>query len=186
MRQRMHTRQPFTVIFSTKGTMNMQDERQTRRRYSDEDVAMTLALLKSNDGNVMATATQTGIPEGTIRYWAESREPSIGANRIRELRAKNGLADAFDEVAWLCVGAITREKLEKANLKDVVISSAIATEKRQLLRGEPTTITLQTEAKATIAKIMEATGISEQRAREIVADQLGISVDELVTSDEVM
>ncbi len=164
----------------------MSDERRERRRYSTEDIAMALVMLRANGFNMKATAAQLDIPENTLRYWSEQATPAISPEDLRELRAKKtaGLADAFDRIAWACIESITKEKLDKANLKDSVIASAIATEKRQLLRGEPTQITLQTEAKATIAKIMEATGISEQRAREIVAEQLGVSEDELMHFDE--
>ena len=38
---------------------------------------------------------------------------------------------------------LTDEKIDKAKLRDVMISAAVAADKRQLLRGEPTVITAE-------------------------------------------
>ncbi len=151
------------------------EQRRERRRYSTEDIATALVMLRANDFNMKATAAQLDIPEGTLRYWSEQATPAISPEDLRELRAKKtaGLADAFDRIAWACIESITKEKLDKANLKDSVIASAIATEKRQLLRGEPTAINVAVEVERTVKAIMEQTNLPEVRVREIIAAQMG-------------
>ncbi len=162
------------------------DERQTRRRYSDEEIAEALTVLQVNDGNVRSTSAQLGIPASTLQYWQEGKTPAISADKIRELRTKNsaGLAEAFELLAWRCLESITKRKLDAASLKDTTIAAAISTDKRQLLRGEPTHIHAHDEAKKTVDRIVRETGITPERAREIVAEQLGISQDELMHFDE--
>lgn len=168
--------------------MSEQDERRSRRQYSDQDIAEALTVLQANEGNISRTARQLDVPEATLRYWNEVKAVAIGADRIRELRARKteGLAEAFHDLAWECIGSVTKEKLDRASLKDTSIAAAVATDKARLLKGEPTQLHAAVEARKTVAAIVARTGLSEKRAREIVAAQLGISVEELLTSDDVM
>lgn len=46
-----------------------------RSSYSDEDKASVLAVLAANNGNIKRTARETGIAEGTVRYWAKKAAP---------------------------------------------------------------------------------------------------------------
>ena len=111
--------------------------RRKPRRYSDEDRANALAALAANGGNVNRTAEQLGIPEATVRAWANGdRHPE--ASQACEQK-KPALADQFQALAEKLVG-IAAEKADKLNAKDAVIAAGVAVDKARLLRGEPTQI----------------------------------------------
>lgn len=44
-----------------------------RSTYSDEDKAAVLAVLAANGGNAKRTSRETGVPLGTLRYWAKGK-----------------------------------------------------------------------------------------------------------------
>ena len=47
-----------------------------RSTYSDEDKGAVLAVLAANGGNIKRTSRETGVAEGTLRYWIKKAPPS--------------------------------------------------------------------------------------------------------------
>lgn len=113
--------------------------RKKGRRYSPEQRAQVLAVLKASGGKVKPTSRETGVPPQTIRAWRDAPDQYAPA----EIRAKaeRDLATEVDEVRWLY--------LERAREVGAIRSTSgfyavqafqKLTEAHQLLRGEPTAI----------------------------------------------
>lgn len=115
----------------------------TKRQYSDNDKALALATLDSNEGDTRKTAKVLKIPESTLRDWAENRGICPEVTEIREVK-KQELAEKLEEVAH----ALTDNILLRAQsdfsvlvpLKDFAVTLGIAIDKMQILKGEPTSI----------------------------------------------
>ncbi len=110
-----------------------------RRRYSDEDRAFAIAALASNGGNVWRTSQHLGIPDTTLRQWANGlRHPEAV---LMSEEKKSSLAERFDEFASRVLRLTTDEDIKAATLKDRFTAAGIAVDKARLLKGEPTEIT---------------------------------------------
>lgn len=113
-----------------------------KRKYSAEDRAHSLAVLQSNNGNVLKTARETGIPRDTLREWDKNRRgvtPEVMA--IQQLKAGT-LAEKFERVAHLCADRLSDpETIDKASPLDLAKIGGISVDKAQLLTGQPTSIT---------------------------------------------
>lgn len=115
--------------------------------YSEKRIAETLAVLKANGGNVSRTSRETGVPRGTLRGWRDASAADAGrqaaiADQTEEQKERLGdVLEGFIRRVF-SVG-ITDEKLKAADVKDLVLAAAVAVDKMQLLRGEPTDINEQ-------------------------------------------
>ena len=80
-------------------------------KYPPERKAEALALLDSCGGNMSQAARLFGVPRTTLHDW-QSEAHGINDD-VRHLRQeKRGvLADAFEEIAWRCLEAMTPEKI---------------------------------------------------------------------------
>ena len=110
-----------------------------QRHYSDEQKATALAVLASNGGNVDRTARELGMPRKTLDRWAKGGVHPDVARSGQEKRRP--LAELFEDIARRSLGYVTDEKLKTADPQKLVTIAAIATDKAQLLRGQPTSIT---------------------------------------------
>lgn len=149
-----------------------------KKQYSDSEKATALALLDANGGNVSGTARQLGIPAKTLENWAKHKGVGPDVANIGEVK-KRALADKLEDLAHQIIDSAPG-KIEKAGLKDSLIAFGTAVDKMQLLRGKPTAIIAES-ARATVRDIIEQTGLTEERARQIVAAEFGISEQELVS-----
>ena len=110
----------------------------TRRRYTDEDRVRVLAVLKSNAGNLSGTSRETGVPINTIRRWRDEFNPEL--TDLRQ-EAEESLATLWERVARAYLGhAMTEKVIEDSSGNTAVSIAATATEKKQLLTGQPTEI----------------------------------------------
>ncbi len=116
----------------------MSDEKQgqERRSYSEQDRADALTALALNDGNVLRTARQLGIADSTLRRFIEAAEdrPSL---RVMRDRKKSDLAAKWEALANKAVDR-ARELVDNASFRDASWTAAVATDKVQLLKGQPT------------------------------------------------
>lgn len=108
------------------------------RDYSPEFKAETLAILKSNDNNILRTANECGIAETTLRSWIESED------RYHEIRDRKpiDLASRIESNAYKLADSIAVHDLENATLQAKATAMGIMVDKMQILRGLPTDITL--------------------------------------------
>lgn len=110
------------------------------KRYSVEERAQALAVLQANGGNLKRTERDTGIPRKTLAGWRDGNNKDHAAV-VEQLPAKcEDLASKLDEIAHKIVFVIP-EKIEEAKLKDLTYSLGVIIDKRNLLRGQATSIT---------------------------------------------
>lgn len=120
-----------------------------QRHYSDEDRAAALAVLASNGGNMTRSAREAGVPEATLRRWAAAPERAAPAALQGQKRAD--LADVFGDIVHRSLGLAgdalayleampdaERGKAALERLADLNRLAGTGVDKRQLLRGEPT------------------------------------------------
>ena len=108
--------------------------------HQEQVKANALALLAANDGNVLATAKQLGLPRGTVQNWAKGRVPLNDDVIQKSEKAKRELADQFEELARASVQKglmiARRQKDSQTSLSMAATAAGIATDKMLLLRGE--------------------------------------------------
>jgi transposase-like protein len=131
----------------------------TRRKYSDTQKANALAVLSANRGNVLRTSRELRIPERTLNDWSHLAENAMNPNskrpvspdyalEIAQLREGKAapLSDLFECAARKYLAHATNDEVVQATRgRDAVFSAAIATDKMQLLRNLPTSITEMVE-----------------------------------------
>lgn len=122
-----------------------------KKRGTDEKLRAAMAYLIT--GNSIDAGKVSGIPDRTIREWTE--EP-WWADLIAEARkAKNDELDAaFTVIMDLAVGEVKDRMVngdeivqkdgtktrKKVSARDATLVAAVLTDKRAILRGEPTRI----------------------------------------------
>lgn len=122
-----------------------------RTHYSDQ-LKMEVVCSYAVCGNARRVAEIHGIPEGTVRAWKTTEWWNEVTARIRQEedeeldtkltkllnKAVEGVNDRLEEGDWL-YDAKKGELLRKPiNAKDLAIITAITVDKRELLRGKPT------------------------------------------------
>jgi transposase-like protein len=109
--------------------------RKKGRRYTDEQRAQVLAVLKANGGKIKPTSRETGVPAVTIRGWRDNPENAAPAD-VRS-SAERDLAAEIDEVRWLYLDQ-ARKSVRQERGSFAVSSFVKLTEAHQLLTGGPT------------------------------------------------
>jgi hypothetical protein len=111
----------------------------TRREYSDADKAIVLAALAANDGNVSKTAKQFSLPNSTVKMWADGKnQHPIVAELCEDKKAE--IVELIDEAVREMIHASKGKPAETA-LQPLWTSIGIGLDKKQLLAGQPTSIT---------------------------------------------
>lgn len=104
--------------------------------WSDDERASIMAVLDSNGGDVAKTSRETGVPYFTIYTWKKGER--CGEAYALRNEKKGDLANACEELAWLCASLIPR-KVHDAPLNHLSSTFGVMVEKMKLLRGEYTT-----------------------------------------------
>jgi transposase-like protein len=111
-----------------------------RRRYDDKFRASAVVMLEATgypevEGGLTQTAKHLGIPLNTLKGWftAERNPPPA---KLRNQK-KQDLVIELENVAHLLVKAMPG-KIDEASLQQIATSMAIAIDKMQLLKGQPT------------------------------------------------
>ncbi|SRR5713101_2642305 len=109
---------------------------QSYRDYPVELKAAVIAAIEQNGGNVLATSKLFNLPPDTVRYWWAN------SDRFREIQVTSSicLADKLENVAHSYVDSLASHDLSIVTARDKASVAAIAIDKMQLLRGEPTSI----------------------------------------------
>ncbi len=113
----------------------LEQPQSTHASYSSEYKARALAIVDSHYGNIQRAANDLGIRPETLRYWVVNKE------RFREVHAQKQaeLADECEADARYYF-ALARDKAPDAPYNQLMTGAAIAVDKMQLLRGQPTSI----------------------------------------------
>jgi hypothetical protein len=142
--------------------------------HSDRQKAGVLLTLKTNRGSVKKTSRQTGIAERTIADWRDG----YGINDdVRQMVKEKSLilADELEAIAFMCVGVIP-QKLETADLRDVVGAMSQSIDKSLLLRGQPTEIIRNTTDEELRIKYNEVVdrlfGNAQKRGEKITREEI--------------
>lgn len=111
-----------------------------RKHYTEEKIAHSLAVLRSNGGNLKRTSDQTGVTRSTLRAWQsgqlpEQMDPEVIKDTQDAISRK--IVEQFADIATLSLEA-AKAKIPEASYRDLLIGAGIATEKRELLGGRPT------------------------------------------------
>jgi transposase-like protein len=115
--------------------------KRAQRRYDAEFRAHALVLLKANNDNVFATAKQLDIPRLTLREWAKNGRGITPEVLAAQHTKETDMAKRYGEAASLYLTHATDPLTISATTGlDAMKSSAIATDKQQLLLGNPTSI----------------------------------------------
>jgi transposase-like protein len=104
-----------------------------RRRYTDDDRSSALAKLAENGGDVNRTARDLGIPETTLRQWANGSRHSE-ALQMSEGK-KTELADRYEQLTFKALDQ-AEKGIDKLGGRDASVVAGIFTDKMMLLRGE--------------------------------------------------
>jgi hypothetical protein len=141
------------------------------RQYSPDEIGQALALVDYYGGNISRAANELGYPWSTVKYWLANAEslPSAAVS-VRE-RKRSEFAQVSDDLADWIAGSITQADIDRAPLRDKVVSYGILRDKSAQDRGEATSI-------------VEHRGESAQQALERLYD-LARAKNPSVTRDEV-
>jgi len=155
---------------STNGNGNGDNKRGKYREYSTEDRLAALAALEANKGNAYKTAQLLDIPIQTLNSW---KQDALSADSVEVRQHKKSLADKFEDLAHKLVDvAPDFINADKTTLSMVATAAGIATDKAQLLRGQPTQIIDDpARVSAAVARVMERLGVDRAVAEEAVLAQ---------------
>lgn len=180
------------------GKPRHRDLPQNRKRgwYSDA-LKMKVACTYALTGNSRRTSEMTKVPEGTIRAWKSTEWWHEIMSRIREeqneeldakltklvdkaLDAVNDRLENGDYVYNAKTGSLSRKPV---SMKDLAIVTAITVDKRQLLRGEPTSRVEKVSENEKLSRLQqEFRKFSE--AKEITSQAVEIE-EELAEEEEL-
>jgi hypothetical protein len=125
--------------------------------YSDADKAKALIYLDLCDGDFDKASSELGIPDSSLRTWAEGKSQSADVPKLRA-NGRMQLAAILEDIAFKALHLVPG-KLEKASAESLIRIADMATNKLLLLQGQPTQITEQRmpqeEALARVAALVE-------------------------------
>lgn len=111
---------------------------ETYRDYPPELKASIITAIENNGGNVRQTAQLFGIPTDTVYYWWKN------SDRFREIQVPSTftLADKLESIAHQQADSIAAHDLSIVAIADKARVLAVTIDKMQLLRGQPTSISV--------------------------------------------
>lgn len=152
-----------------------------KRKYDAAFRAEALALLKANGDNVYATAEQLNMPRLTLREWAKNGRGVTPEVLAIQQTKETDMVGVYSQIET----AYGRHALDPLTIAatsgiDAVKASAIATDKKQLLLGNPTSIhgsvMSEDERRLRVAELL-----AKIDARSRAVDQSPLQVSETST-----
>lgn len=139
-----------------------------RASYSDKE-KMNAACSFAVCGNSRRVAEITGVPEGTIRAWKttewwEEIQSRIIKEQDEELdtkltklvdKAVAEVNDRLEDGDYVYNSKLDKLIRKPINAKDLAVVAAITVDKRQLLRGQPTSRTENISQESTLKKLAD-------------------------------
>jgi transposase-like protein len=145
----------------------------SRRTYSDKQIAEALALLKGCGGNLSRASNEAGVPRKTLERWSKCSS-RVNAPEVAEGMAElcqqsaTSIADRLEDLIGKILD-VAPGKLPEASFGQSMTGLGIATDKMQLLRDKPTSITgndAQVRDKAVELYLKAYPGATPEQARE--------------------
>ena len=140
----------------------------TNARHTDSDRAAALAATVLSPDSANRAAAIAGVPRGSLDEWQRGRGivPSVLVAGIQEgQKAGKRLAKLWEDVANDALRLIDARRLEKSSAAALATIAGIATDKRQMLLGEPSAVQ-QIQVQAQVADPMSRRLILEIERRE--------------------
>lgn len=141
-----------TTIASRRKSEPVKGKVQGRRTHFTEKEKLNAVCVYAVTGNARRTAEITKIPEGTIRSWKTTEWWSEASSRVR-IEEDEEISSSLTQIVNKAVAAVN-DRIENGDYiydtkrgeirrkpmgaKDLAIVTAISIDKRQLLRGQPT------------------------------------------------
>lgn len=121
------------------------------RRYTDEQIADALAVLKAHGGNIARAADAIGCSRATLKRWAAGKGWAQG-DAIEKLApaAEMRAADLWDKMMRQCLSKAF-ERVDEATFAQLITAAGVSADKLSLLTGKPT------GNNAVIVRIVEGT-----------------------------
>jgi hypothetical protein len=118
-----------------------------KRIYSDKERAVALAFLESTNGDVSKAAKLANVPRITLWNWSKGLVARVDDSMIgqEKAEAKRELSEIIDERVREYLEAATGAVVEEATLPQLWTGIGIGIDKKQLLTGQPTSITKRIE-----------------------------------------
>ena len=106
-----------------------------KKSYTDAERANALAVLQSNDGNVLRTSKATGIPRTTLITWSGDVERQTRMPEVE--RARFDLADVIERELQNIFEAMATKRAD-ASYRELATAAGILIDKLRLLTGKAT------------------------------------------------
>ena len=106
-----------------------------KRTYSERDRAAVYVALQINDGNVLRSSRETGVPEQTVREWKKKFETDPPDLETTEAAASDFVEKAEEVRDLLLSEYLKALKAGKINPDKMPIHIGIFTDKVNLLKG---------------------------------------------------
>lgn len=161
---------------------------QTRVGYYPEEVRVKAATLYAVTGNASAVGELTDVPAATVRAWTREEWFKVLLDEIRaendqliDVKTTEIVHSALDQIGdrikngdhvVLRNGEVIRKPV---GAKDLSLVTAINIDKRQLLRGKPTSRSEQVNTKTTDEKLAELARSFKQIANKVPPKELEIT-----------
>jgi len=167
-----------------------------RNRYSDTK-KMEVVCCFAVCGNSKQASEITKVPEATIRTWKQTEWwyeilSRIQAEEDEELdtkltkllnKAVAHVNDRLDEGDWVYNAKLDKLIRKPINAKDAAIVTAITIDKRQLLRGQPTSRVEKVSQSERLTKLAEQFA-KFSLAKEVSSTAELVEIEEEVVSEE--
>lgn len=124
----------------------------TYQDYSEDYKASIVAAVEANNGNVSATAKLFNISRDTVYYWWRN---SARYCEIQTPSALN-LADKLENLAHQTADSLAEHDFSIVAARDKASVMAVAIDKMQLLRGQPTEIVERVDASRVLVLMADA------------------------------
>ena len=124
----------------------------TSQRFKKVDKEGFLKHLK--EGYTQAEAYRMSTPKAITDGSAYTLGSALAGELLSDIETKNDIISALDKKRWALLDGVTPQKIATTGVKDLFISIGIATEKIQLLSGQPTEQVAHLHLHADIAKAL--------------------------------
>jgi hypothetical protein len=114
-----------------------EDQKRSKRSYTEAEKAIALASLDANGGNVNRTSIAIDVPYATLAGWeADRRAGKLPGSIIQGVKEKRGdLALKLESIAHSIVEHMPG-KIAKASLSQSAVALGIVIDKVRILRGQ--------------------------------------------------
>lgn len=142
----------------------------TKRQYTEDDKAVALAFLDSNNGNLDRTAKTTGIPRNTLRRWKLGEGVTEPVSNLRHQK-RDTLLSLWEGQAQAALEDANVAR-DEANYAQLMMGAGLATDKILALKKFDAVTPERLESVFTELDTALDTYVTDPHARQKIADEL--------------